>query len=531
MTAFPNNSDTGSVKPPESPARSRKVFWIKLLSLMAVTLLLVFVMYRVVAYRALQQRVQAVRDAGYPIEPVELNDWYPTPEVNAADVYLRAFAAFPFDHEVEGYENIPIVTSMEDEFVLGDPLDPEMAEHIEDYLAHYSETIPLLEEAALIEACRYTGDYREGINLLLPHLGQLRRSARVLQLQSILDHDRGDHDLAAQRCITILGVARSLDNEPLLISGLVNISIQALAYEQIEMLVSSGKLSDARLRELKDAIEPIDLDRIMLRAMVGERCSIHGYFENTELLSTLFTSSTAIGQMSIVGLRTSGLLDIDHSSALDLMQDYVAFTENPAWPTPPELEDIENRVPRICVVTRMVIPAITSCFRTSRQAEARRRATLIGIAVERFRQKYGNIPAQISDLAPEFLDAVPADPFDGQLFRYRIEDNGVIIYSLGIDGVDHAGRRFNDDGSDLVDGTDITFTFGNLQEQLWPLPEIEEEDWGDPYGGGYGGYGETDEYGEPIEEENEETEAEADNEADVATESEEAPDAQPAQID
>ncbi len=483
---------------PESPARGRKMFWIKLLSAMALILLGVFVMYRVVAYRALNQRIQAVRDAGYPIEPAELNDWYATPEVNASDAYLRAFAAFPMDHELEGYENIPIVTTMEEKFVLGEPLGPEMAKRIEAYLAHYDETIPLLEEAALIEHGRYPGDYRLGFNLLLTHVGQLRRSARVLKLQSILDHDRGDHDLAAQRCITILAIARSLDKEPVIISALVNIGIQALAYEQIEMLVASGKLGDAQLQKLADAVERIDLDRIMLRAMVGERCSIHGYFGDSEMLAGLFTSNATVGRAGVAALRTSGLLDIDHSSSLDIMQEYVEFAEDPTWPLPTQLDDIDNRVPRICVVTRMVIPALSSAYRASRQCEARRRALLTGIAAERYRQIHNRFPTQLTDLAPEFIDAVPLDPFDDQPLRYRTEDAGVIIYSLGADGIDNHGRRYNDVGRDFQDSTDVTFTFGGLQEQLWPQPEVEEEDYGDPYGYG-GGYGGIDDDGETFE--------------------------------
>lgn len=493
---------------PPSPTQGRKMFWIKLLSAMALSLLLVFVLYRVVAYRALQQRVQAVRDAGYPIEPIELNDWYVIPEVNAADAYLRAYAAFPMNHETEPYNDIPIVSTPKSKFVLGEPLDPEMAERIEAYLALHSDAIALMEEAALIEGSRYVGDYRQGINVMLPHLGQLRRSARVLKLQSILDHDRGDHDLAAQRCITILAIAHSLNNEPLIISALVNISIQSLAYEQIEMLVASGKLSDKQLWALADAIEPIDMDRIMLRAMVGERCFIHGIFNDTETLAGSLSSTPTAGRVIVAALRTSGLMDIDHSSSLDVMEDYVAYAESPTWPLPAYLDDIDNRVPRICIVTRMMIPALSSAYRASRQCEARRRALLTGIAVERYRQAHGRFPAQLSDLVPQFIDAVPLDPFDDQPLRYRTEDAGGIIYSLGADSIDNDGRRYNDVGRDFQDDTDVTFTFGGLQEQLWPLPEIEETYYGDMYGG----------YSEPGEEEVEEpTDAEPADGADVVT--------------
>jgi len=510
MTEYPADANEASI--PESPARARKIFWIKLLSLMAVSLLLVFVMYRIAAYHALNQRIQAVRDAGYPIEPAELNDWYATPEVNAADVYLRAYAAFPMNHETEPYSYIPVVGTVRN-FVLGAPLDPEMAQRIEAYLALHTEAIALLEEASLIKGSRFAGDFREGINMMLPQLGQLRRSARILKLQSILEHDRGEHDLAAQRCLTILAIARALDNEPIIISGLVNISIQALAFDQIQMLVVSGQLSDVRLKSLAEAIELIDLDRIMLRAMVGERCSIHGIFGNSEMLAGVFHANSPLGRFVVGTYRTAGLLDIDHSSSLDVMGSYVEYAENPIWPMPSKLDDIDLFVPRICVVTRMMTPALSAAYGASRRCEAKRQAVLTGIAVERYRKKYGRFPTQLTELVPEFLDAVPMDPFDVQPLRYRTEDTGVIIYSIGADGTDDTGKLYNDDGTQHAEGADIPFTFGGLQELFWPQPEEEEIDYGnyggygDPYGGGYGApYGPADTEDE-YDEEDEETEA------------------------
>ncbi len=276
--------------PPPDPARSRKIFWIKLLSLMAISLLAVFILFRVTAHRALNNRITAIRDAGYPISPDEFNAWYQMPEgKNAADVYLRAFAAFPIDPDTKG---VPVVSTLRKKYTPGQPLDPDMKTRIENYLALHTKTISLLQEAAQIQGSRFPIDFREDVFVLLPHLGPLRRSARILQLQSILDADNGDYDLAAQRCVTILAIARSLENEPILISSLVCISIQALAYNQIEILVTTGRVSDEQLQALSKAIEQIDLDRLILRAMVGERCSTHGIFKDTETLADILPITT-----------------------------------------------------------------------------------------------------------------------------------------------------------------------------------------------------------------------------------------------
>jgi hypothetical protein len=493
---------------PDTP-RSRKIFWIKFLSLMALTLLAVFILFRITAHRALNQRIQAVRDAGYPISPDEFNDWYKTPEgKNAADIYLRAFAAFPIDTDTKG---VPIVSTLRKKYTLGQPLDPDMKKRIEDYLALHTKTIALIEQAAQIKETRFPLDMSEGYMLLLPHLGQLRRSARILQLQSILDADRGDYDLAAQRCITILAIAHSMENEPIHISSLVSNAILALAYNQIEMLVNTGQLSDDTLQQLAHAIEPIDYDAMFLRAMVGERCFNHLAFNDSKTLASVFPFGGTANRLSLAVWRTAGLLDIDHSTSLDIMTSYVDFAENPSWPIPPSLTDIDDRVPQICFVTRYMIPAISSAYQAFIRGEARRQTVLVGIAAERYRQQHNQFPTQLTDLVPDFLNTVPLDPFDNQPLRYRTEPTGAIIYSIGVDGNDDDGRALDDEGILYQVGTDIPFTFGGLQERLWPQPEIQEDDGDDPYNmGGYGGYDDPDDFDddeEPLKDETETTTA------------------------
>jgi hypothetical protein len=43
-----------------------------------------------------------------------------------------------------------------------------------------------------------------------------------------------------------------------------------------------------------------------------------------------------------------------------------------------------------------------------------------------------------------------------------------------VDGIDDGGRELDDDGNTYQDHTDITFTFGGLQEKLWPR-EVDED--------------------------------------------------------
>jgi hypothetical protein len=69
------------------------------------------------------------------------------------------------------------------------------------------------------------------------------------------------------------------------------------------------------------------------------------------------------------------------------------------------------------------------------------RAARAAVAIERYRLRRGEIPTRLADLVPDELDAVPADPFDGQPLRYRTDGAVLAIYSVG--------RNRSDDGGEV----------------------------------------------------------------------------------
>jgi hypothetical protein len=74
------------------------------------------------------------------------------------------------------------------------------------------------------------------------------------------------------------------------------------------------------------------------------------------------------------------------------------------------------------------------------------------VAVERFRLAKGALPAKLDELVPDYLEAVPLDPFDGKPLRYSaIDEKSYKVWSIGFDGKD-------DGGNDL----DVTFSVERL---------------------------------------------------------------------
>ena len=74
-------------------------------------------------------------------------------------------------------------------------------------------------------------------------------------------------------------------------------------------------------------------------------------------------------------------------------------------------------------------------------AWARRAAAILGLSCELFSSRHGRYPAELKDLAPEFLEEIPPDPFTGKPFKYRLKDGrtGFLVYSVGPNLKDDSG--------------------------------------------------------------------------------------------
>lgn len=442
--------------------RARKVKISHIVLGLIVVLLALMLTFKLSMKSKLESRLNAIRAAGYPVTPTELNQWCSIPDgaQNAADSIIEAFSHYD-TWDDEQTAQVPVVGAAE-LAAPGEPISQETKDLIASYLAENKKALELLYLGAAIQHSRYPVDFTEGFDALFPELGDIRQAVRLLQLQAVLHAEKDEPAGALDSIEAMLGVAGTLDQEPLLISQLVRISFNRLAVSTVEQVLNRTEFSDKQLIDMAQPFRAAENSDGFMRGLVGERCI------GSDMLRNLNFGKSPDSQRSpvprpIIGLyKASGLADIQTVRYLDYMTGYIEAVQLPprqrqvaAEANKAKLQDIS----RIHIFLRLLAPALSRTVILDVKHLAAMQSTRVALAVQRYRLAHNKLPSALTDLVPIYLDAVPQDPFDGNDLRYKIQDSGFVVYSIDEDGVDDGGTKEppRDEREDDA-SYDLTFT-------------------------------------------------------------------------
>jgi hypothetical protein len=160
-------------------------------------------------------RLSALKAAGYPTSGAELNAWYASvpDNENAALKLGEAFAV------LRGYPDERSNEVASAELPLrGEPLTAELKELLAGHVALNTEALAKAREAIALPRSRYPVDLSAGSDALLPHLAKIKSLARTANCETCLAVDAGRSEDVLTGISTVLGLARTLDEEPVTIS-------------------------------------------------------------------------------------------------------------------------------------------------------------------------------------------------------------------------------------------------------------------------------------------------------------------------
>ena len=405
------------------------------------------------AGRVLRAEQDAFAAQGLPMTAADLVPPPPPDGVNAAVPLNQAFIlmtmANGFDPYVPGHQGgkiNPTFARLQDLAAQPDRTPAELAE-ARDLLAQgeVKAVLALLAEAATRPRCDFHLNYNDGPGMLMPHLQHVRGAARVLVLQARVQAAGGDPAAALATLGTALALGEHLKTEPVLISQLVRLAVDALVVQALPAVAAHEKANPAALRAF---------DALLLRA-ADDRAALAGCMDGERLLMGGWVFDRLNGRVKGQRLNPGHLVGDGQSAGAavvwSLYGSFVcapwryrdeaaclryyrvlrdAYTTVAATPyRPDEQAQREAQIPRWLPLARMLLPAL----RTDpvRKHLASLGAARLGLALNGARQAKGDYPVRLAELVPDYLAALPTDPFTGKDYVYKVTDHAVRIYSLG----------------------------------------------------------------------------------------------------
>lgn len=183
-----------------------------------------------------------------PARPVGIAD--PT---NAALVHMRGWQMVPPDAWME----FGLVYDANKELVPGWKPSAEL----NTSLVRLESMIQQAIRASHLPEADWGIQWSDGYMALLPHLGRLRESSRILELEArakLASQDPEDHDAGVEALAAMIRISRHTNSDRVLISSLVGGAIAARSSAVIQALADQNVFSAADAGKLLAAVKTLD---------------------------------------------------------------------------------------------------------------------------------------------------------------------------------------------------------------------------------------------------------------------------------
>jgi hypothetical protein len=394
-------------------------------------------------------KTAAIKGAGLPVNWDDLAKWPATvpDDENAAFIYTNAIAHLntrfiPPDEKFREYLR---------------PLSAETNALLEEMVRTNFEALQIIDQVTNASESRYPINYQDGPTAQLPHLAGLNQLAFVLGCDAILKAGDSNAIAATEDVQSSLKLSESLDNEPLLFSQLVSISILNLSCESLEGVLHRTSLSEEQLSKLESQLSRAEATNRFLTALIGDRAMYNEFIrlaqDDVRKMAEISNKDSSQDDQTPLPSRNPGAVwrligfwERDRNFFLGAMATNIYFIQQgpPASRAMPHEDDRlgEQAQSGLYIFSSMFLPVYSGVANRDASARARLRDAITVLAIERWRlQHQDTVPDSLIDLVPAFLPTVPVDPYDGKPLRYKKLKNGYLIYSIGPNLKDDGGKE------------------------------------------------------------------------------------------
>jgi hypothetical protein len=406
--------------------------------------------------RAIKREYDALRADRRPMELREIVPPAIPDAENAALVYNAAIQMLKAEPPVklEGYtppsgrvignlfEQLGDVVST----ALVSPTNTVVAEHAARLLDHprVVEFLAAIERGTARPGYRQELDYSQGAGIRMPHIGENRSVSRTLSVLARRQTAVGNPDDAWRTALTGLRFADSLRTEPFLISQLVRAAQLAIAVDALRAVAEVASPSADDSAKLQTLLASFESRETLVRTFDAERLVLGEWAFKLPASNIRHLGTEQYSLALALCSAVRPLRGADRAAYLRVLRQYTRNAAEPYAPGDDGIEDqMINAVPRYCILTRMLVPALSATKGKFTSMVAQARVMRAGLAAIRFKQEHGAFPPDLQALEIANAD----DPFTGKPLIYRTTDRGFTIHSVGVNLVDDGGTKGKDSKS------------------------------------------------------------------------------------
>lgn len=296
-------------------------------------------------------------------------------------------------------------------------IDAPARAHLAEAIARNGPAFELLERGAALPASRWFGNYREGTHSTLPELVGAIGAGRLLACRCSLAVERSDLDEALRHFETLGGLARSYENEPILVVQMIGAALERLQLSLGRDLLSRADVGPDRLDQLERAVSTIDLEAQIRRAFAFEAATVNDVLRGELPLRDVNGTEYHLGTFDRVAFWFVG--PAERAAGLESWGTLAAATRKP-WVEGKQLAEdaIDARM-------GWAMPNVLEYAGRAQATRTLRDGFLAAVALRRIALRDGEYPATLAD--------APRDRLTGRPFRYTRAGDGSALLERGGD--------------------------------------------------------------------------------------------------
>ena len=350
-------------------------------------------------------------------------------------------------HKVRDLEVRKLISRAWQDYTTGQPITPSDRAALKEVIHKNEKALALLAEVVDKPCFIYRDPADSLIQSLPPDALQTLGTARLLFFSALFKTEEGDWKGAVDGLAIGLKLTPLMAREGPLISYLISLAGTCLLAQPIAEICRGREILDEHLVRLMASLDPsLWRDRLSF-GWRGERVLLveaGDYFLKGDLrdIGSIWEVPRWWEKIRVWLARPLVKRDMRRSLPdFDFMETQAKV---PYYQSRDSLRARDlglSKKPWYAFLSNMVMVGESeTAFMKTARAEAIMLASRAGLASRLYKSRTGRYPDRLEELVPDLLPEVPIDPFTGKPLVYRREGEGFIVYSLGSNQKDDAGR-------------------------------------------------------------------------------------------